>query len=71
MARLLDREQAAEELGVATSTMDHWRSSKTGPRYVKVGGLVRYRESDLEAYIERQTVEPEGESRRARRKGTA
>jgi excisionase family DNA binding protein len=60
---LLTRAQAAEFLGVKEQTLAVWLT--TG-RYnlpaIKVGRLVRYRLSDLEAFLERRTVgavEPE------------
>ncbi|MEX2530962.1 MAG: helix-turn-helix domain-containing protein [Gemmatimonadota bacterium] len=51
----LSPEEAAERLGVARSTVDNWRWTGSGPRYVKVGGRVRYRLSDLADYLDRQT----------------
>ena len=41
------------------STLDHWRSTGTGPAYYKVGRLVFYRRSDLSAYVESRRREPE------------
>lgn len=40
------------------STLDHWRSTGTGPAYYKVGRLVFYRRSDLSAYVESRRREP-------------
>lgn len=48
-------EDAAERLGVQRSTLDNWRWSGAGPRYVKVGGRVRYRLADLAAWLDAQT----------------
>jgi excisionase family DNA binding protein len=54
---LLSRKQAAEYLGVTEHTLAVWKC--TG-RYalpcIKVGRLVKYRKSDLDAFIERRTV---------------
>ncbi len=56
-ANLLTREQAAEYLGLSAQTLAVWTA--TG-RYdlpvVKVGRLVRYRLSDLDAWLESRTV---------------
>ena len=58
---LLTQEQAAEILGVSPGTLEVWRSAKRYPGliYVKVGRLVRYRRSDLLAWLESRTVSPE------------
>lgn len=53
MTKLLTPEQTAERLGVLTKTLDVWRcTQRYALPYVKVGRLVRYRESDIEAFIE-------------------
>lgn len=60
---LLDGEQVAEILGVSPSTLEKWRWKKSGPAYVQSegkGGKVRYRLSDIKAYIEGRLVIPSG-----------
>lgn len=51
-SQLMTRKQAAAYLGVAEQTLAVW---KTTHRYsvpcIKVGRLVRYRKSDLDAFI--------------------
>ena len=55
----LDTPAAAGWLNcVSPRTLETWRSLKKGPRYVKVGGRVVYRLSDLEAWMAARTVEP-------------
>ncbi|MFZ2493907.1 MAG: helix-turn-helix domain-containing protein [Thermoanaerobaculia bacterium] len=50
-------EEAAHYLrGVSTSTLAHWRSAGRGPRYLKVGGIIRYRREDLERFVSRNVV---------------
>ncbi|MFW0778199.1 MAG: helix-turn-helix domain-containing protein [Rickettsiales bacterium] len=53
---LLTRKQAAEFLGVKEHTLAVWACNKryTLP-YVKVGRLVKYRYSDLLAFVEART----------------
>jgi hypothetical protein len=58
--KMLDERQAAERLTVAFWTMRNWRRLNKGPPYIKVGGHVRYRESDLQAFIEKRLHDPEG-----------
>ncbi len=45
---------AAEYLGIAKSTLYTWRTRRPGfgPRAVRAGGALRYRLSDLEAWLE-------------------
>ncbi|GAA5122728.1 hypothetical protein GCM10023339_41540 [Alloalcanivorax gelatiniphagus] len=49
--------QAADYLGIAKSTLYTWRTRRPGfgPRAVKAGGALRYRRTDLEAWIEAHT----------------
>ena len=49
--------QAAAYIGIAKSTLYTWRTRRPGfgPRAVKAGGALRYRRSDLEAWIEAHT----------------
>lgn len=54
--KLADTQQAAEHLGgLKPNTLEGWRVQGIGPRYVKIGRLVRYRLADLDAYLEAQT----------------
>jgi excisionase family DNA binding protein len=50
--------QAAAYLGVEANTLAIWRCTKRYPLpYIKVGRLVRYRKSDLDAFLASRTVE--------------
>ena len=46
--------EAATYLGIAKSTLYTWRTRRPGfgPRAVKAGGALRYRRSDLDAWID-------------------
>lgn len=50
----------AAYLVVSPKTVRGWRLTQTGPRGYKVGGLVRYRSADVEAWLEarRDEVRP-------------
>lgn len=53
---LVTTPQAAEYLGnLKPNTLEIWRIRGEGPRYRKIGRLVRYAVSDLDAYLEAQT----------------
>ena len=48
---LLTPAEVAERLGVSAATLATWRCTKRYPlSYVKVGRLVRYRITDLDAF---------------------
>ena len=51
-ARTVSPEEAAERLGTQRSTLDNWRWAGKGPRYIKVGGRVRYRLVDLADWLD-------------------
>jgi predicted DNA-binding transcriptional regulator AlpA len=44
------------EIGIPETTLAQWRYLKKGPPYIKVGRHVRYRQSDVERWLEEQTV---------------
>jgi excisionase family DNA binding protein len=46
--------QVAEYLQIPDKTLAEWRSRGIGPRYHKVGRYVRYRWSDVEAWLDSQ-----------------
>jgi excisionase family DNA binding protein len=48
---LLTQQEVAEVLQVSLKTVLRMRQKGTGPRWVKVAGLVRYPEADLEEWI--------------------
>lgn len=48
---LLSTDEAAQYLRTKPLTLVAWRHKKQGPAYVKMGGHVRYRQGDLDAYI--------------------
>lgn len=55
--RLLTTKEAAEVLNLSEQTLRNWRSTGlVKVPYVELGSAVRYRVSDLEKYIERNTV---------------
>jgi len=54
MLKVLTAEQVSEILGVSVASLDRYRSNGTGPNYIKIGdgGLIRYLENDVIAYLE-------------------
>jgi predicted DNA-binding transcriptional regulator AlpA len=53
----IDETEAARILGMKVSTLRAWRLRNRGPRYVKFGRAVRYLPSELEHYVQANTIE--------------
>ena len=58
-----DERSASKYLGVTPSCLRRWRRVGVGPVWVRVGRLVRYRQSSLESFIETNTMQPPIEER--------
>lgn len=52
---LIDEVSLAVRLGVSRSTLQSWRYAGRGPRFIKLGRLVRYRNADVDSYLGAQT----------------
>ena len=48
---LLDEKELARLIRVSIGTLRYWRSEAKGPRYIKVGQLVRYTPSDVQQWL--------------------
>jgi helix-turn-helix protein len=48
---LLTTEQVAQALHCSVSVLNKWRLTRKGPRFVRVGVNIRYRPSDVHAFI--------------------
>ena len=55
---LLTTQEAAHRLGLAIGTLQNWRIRGEGPAWVRLGRAVRYRETDLERFIDQHQVHP-------------
>lgn len=49
---LMNEQQAAQKLGLRVATLQRWRWSGKGPRFLKIEGAVRYDPADLNFFIE-------------------
>lgn len=49
--RLLTEAEASAYLGVKQRTLQKWRQVGGGPKFRKLGSMVRYVESDLDDFI--------------------
>lgn len=52
--------EVAAYLGVPVQTLYTWRTKGMGPRGMRVGKHLRYRWSDVDAWLERQADQPVG-----------
>lgn len=54
----LNNNQAAAYIGVTPRTLEVWRCTKRHQiPFIKVGRLVKYRQSALDAFLDQQTVD--------------
>jgi predicted DNA-binding transcriptional regulator AlpA len=54
--RLLNEHEVARACSISVLTFRKWRTMLRGPRFLKIGSLVRYRPEDVEAWIQAQTA---------------
>lgn len=66
--RLLTPENLAEITGLSTETLAQWRSQRRGIPFVKISrNCVRYRQADLDRWVEERIVRVENDPSNARR----
>ena len=56
MDPILTTPELAQEFNVAEITLRKWRLGGTGPRFIRVGANIRYRRSDIDAWLASRTV---------------
>lgn len=54
---LLTPDETSALLGIPVKTLAHWRTQRTGPLALRLGSHVRYRVSDLQAWLEERAEE--------------
>jgi len=54
---ILNEKQVQEVYGFSIPYLRRARRERRGPRFLKVGKLVRYRRSDIEAYLTAHAIE--------------
>ena len=54
MERLMTPPEVADLLQIPVSTLYRWRYERRGPASVRVGRVLRYKPSELQAWIESQ-----------------
>ena len=58
LEHLLSTPEAATKLGVSPATLVDWRFRRKGPKYTKIGRLIRYRDQDLADFLQDRLVDP-------------
>jgi predicted DNA-binding transcriptional regulator AlpA len=53
---LISQKQAARILGLSPRTLERHRVAGTGPRYARLGRLIRYRQCDLSDWVESSVI---------------
>lgn len=54
-SELLTARELSEQLKTPVAVLANWRYKGTGPKFVKIGNGVRYRATDVEAWLDAQT----------------
>ena len=54
--RLLDRREVEERFGISKRFLETSAVRGVGPRFVRIGRLVRYRAHDIQAWIEANSM---------------
>jgi len=52
----LNQNELASRWGMSPRTLENWRSTGKGPKYVKLGGQVRYKIAEIEKLEENSQV---------------
>jgi predicted DNA-binding transcriptional regulator AlpA len=62
MTQLISTTDTAQQLGISTKTLDNWRSTgKSELNFVKIGWLVKYKQEDIDTFINNHTFSHTGE----------
>lgn len=54
MDDFISPQQLSKHLSLSCGTLANWRSRHIGPRFVKLGKVIRYRISDVLAWAEKR-----------------
>ena len=58
---LIKPEDLAKRLGTSAGVLANWRYMGQGPKFIKVVKSIRYRASDVEAWLDANTHQQSGE----------
>lgn len=60
MNKLLTETEVATALSCTKGALRKWRRENRGPRFVRMGRMIRYRAADVEAFVTANTAGPSG-----------
>jgi predicted DNA-binding transcriptional regulator AlpA len=52
LVHLLNEFAVAETLGISVATVRRWRLLRQGPKFIKIGASVRYKQDDVAHWLE-------------------
>jgi hypothetical protein len=55
---IVETAAAAGYLSMEPQTLSKWRCRRRGPVFLRIGGKIRYKISDLKAFLEKSRVDP-------------
>jgi len=69
MEQLFTTKEVAARIGLKSITLDKWRCSRPprGPRYIRVGGRIRYPADAVEKWLQSRSFDPAALKPRRRR----
>jgi predicted DNA-binding transcriptional regulator AlpA len=56
---ILTESEAARLLGISVSGLRKWRKNATGPKWIKLGRLIRYRSEHVQSWLQAHEIEPD------------
>ncbi|WP_141872071.1 helix-turn-helix transcriptional regulator [Microbacterium saperdae] len=56
LQQVLTQDQLAHTLQIPARTLEDWRTRSYGPPFIRVGKRVRYRASDVDAWLSSQVA---------------
>jgi hypothetical protein len=62
--QLLSEDETSRILKCTKAALRRWRRERRGPRFIRLGRLIRYSQSDLEDFVNRSTQNVIQEKRR-------
>ena len=65
LEEMLAQKEASDLLGISDRTMRRLRSQGIGPASYSIGKRYYYKRKDVEAWLERQNIEPEARNEKA------
>lgn len=60
---MLSEKEAARAIGFSAETLRQWRRRGGGPRFFTIGRAIRYRKSDVEAWLSVRCLRPRAHSK--------